>query len=428
MLKRRDIITAVEIGTSKICVLIGASRPDEPLTIIGRGEASGGNSVVKGEIVDMDLALEKLTEALEAADASAGREINNSRIIAMSVTGCNINSYQGVGTVFINAEDQRVSQAAIGEAIKNAQVKPLPLEQTKINTFDAFYLLDGIRRARNPENQVAHKLEAYLHVIHGDTNRIENFRSLMRDAGFEADVKIVFSAIADVYGILTDEEKENGVLLVNMGAGTTEYAVVFNMGVLASGVLPVGMEHVVNDLSLGLNLTINQCRKILQDGSLQRSVERRQGVLEMKNAEGALRRIPLSSFERIIDLRLREVFEIIKRRVGEEGILRNLASGGVLTGGAALFDRTFELFHTVFEFPVRIGRPYDASGALTDLENPRYSTVWGVLKFGEECNQIYSAMRPRGMFGRLAEAVGEAGEVGDRMLRGVGELFKSIKM
>ncbi len=426
MFKRQDIITAIEIGTSKICVLVGSVREGEALMVIGRGEAPSDGAVVKGEIVDMDAALEALVTALEIADKSAGGEVNNSRVIAMSVTACDIASFQGVGTVFINAQDHRVGMEDIEEAVRTAQIKPLPPEQMQLNTFDAFYLLDGTRRVRSPFEQVAHKLEAFLHVIHGNANRIENFRSLLNDAGFaEVDAKLVFSGIADVYGILTDEEKENGVLLVDFGAGTTEYAVVYNFGVLASGVLPVGTDHLANDLSLGLNLNFNQCRKFLKDGMLERAVQSGQTELEMRTLDNTVRRIPVSSFEKIVDLRYREIFELIRQRLGAGAIARNLGCGGVITGGGANSERACSIFQSVFEFPFRIGRPYDASGALTDLEDPRYSTVWGTLRYGEDCNKIMANIRNRGVFGRLFEA---AGSVGDQGLRKIGNLISSIRV
>jgi cell division protein FtsA len=425
MFQQRDIITAVELGTSKICVLVGEARSDGRLNVIGHGEVASENAVVKGEIADMDTALELLTTAIEEADSSSGREINNSSMIAVSVTGANINSYQGAGTVFVRSEDRRISDLEINEALQNAQVKPLPFEQTIVNTFDSYFLLDGTRRVRNPLDQVADKLEAHIHVIHGESNRVENFRSIMRDAGFDDEVVPVFNGIASVYGILTEEEKETGVLLVDMGAGTTEYIAVFNMGVLASGVIPIGFEHVANDLSLGLDLHISVCRKMIQDGTIVEHMRDRKGFIELKTSAGNIRKIPLSSLEKIIDMRLRETFQIIHKKITGQGIFRNLSSGGVLTGGGSMFPRTSEIYREVFQFPVRNAQPFDASGAVTGLENPRYSTVWGTLKFGDELNRILKSRNKRGVFGVFVD--GMDGVV-DVVWRTLSDLKNSIKI
>lgn len=405
MFQQRNIITAVEIGTSKICVLTGKAADDGSITVIGHGEVNTENAVSKGEIVDMSRTLELLAKAFEEADEASGGEINNSRLLTVAVTGCDMDFFQGAGTVFINNEDHVVQDSHLEESLENAQVKPLPLDRMTINTFDAYFLLDGNHRVRNPVDQIAHKLEAYVHVIHGNANRVENFISAVRNAGFEKRIEPVFSGIASLYGLLTEEEKENGALLVDMGAGVTEYVAVYNSGVLASGMLPVGFEHIANDLSLGLDLHISVCRKLLRDGTISEHVRTGKGFVEQKTAIGKIRKIPVGSFEKIIDLRLREVFQIIHEHIAEQGVFRNLGSGGVITGGASLFPRTVELFREVFQFPVRAGRPFDAGGAVTGLENPRYSTIWGALKYGEEIDRIRRRGGRRGVFGGISESV-----------------------
>ncbi len=425
MFHQKNIVTAVELGTSKICVLVGEALPEGGISVIGRGEASSENAICKGEISDMSAALDILMRVIDEADESSGRQVNNSSLIAVAVTGASINSYQGIGTVFVKSENHRVSDDDIDEALQNAQVKPLPFDQTIINTFDSYFMLDGCRRVRNPSDQVADKFEAFIHVIHGDTNRVENFKSILRDAGFDEEIIPAFSGIASAYGILTEEEKENGVLLVDMGAGTTEFIVIYNMGVLFSGVLPVGFDHVANDLSIGLDLHISTCRKMLKDGSIMQHIHDRKGFVELKTVTGNDRKVPLSSIEKIIDLRLREIFQIIHRKIKDHGIINNLGSGGVLSGGAALFPRTSEIFKEVFEFPVRIGQPFDASGAVTGIENPRYSTIWGVLKFGEELSRILTTKEKRGVFSRML--INPIDNVAGRFWQGVSNLKKSIK-
>ena len=424
MFHQRNIITAIELGTSKICVLVGEGHPDGGISVIGRSEASSENTICKGEISDMSAALDILMRVIHEADESSGRLVNNSSLVAVAVTGASINSYQGIGTVFVKSEDHRVSDEDIDEALMNAQVKPLPFDQAIINTFDSYFMLDGCRRVRNPSEQVADKFEAYIHVIHGDTNRIENFKSILRDAGFDDENIPVFSGIASAYGILTEEEKENGVLLVDMGAGTTEFIVIYNMGVLHSGVLAVGFDHVANDLALGLDLHISTCRKMLKDGTIMQHIHERKGFIELKTTSGNIRKVPLSSIEKIIDLRLRETFQIVHRKVKEHGIINNLGSGGVISGGAALFQRTSEIFKEVFEFPVRIGKPFDASGAVTEIDNPRYSTIWGVLKFGEELSRILTTKEKRSVMSTVLIPISKAS---DKFWKTVSNLKDSIK-
>ena len=187
-------------------------------------------------------------------------------------------------------------------------------------------MLDGHKRVRNPIDMIAHKLEVYIHAVYCKTNQIENFYSLIRDAGFDDDPAPVFSGIASAYGVLTEEEKESGALLLDMGAGTCEYLAIFNMGILASGVLPIGIEHLANDLSLGLDLHISDCRKLLYDGTLNEHLHARKAFIDIQTGPGSLRKIPLTSFEKIIDLRLRETFQIIHDKLAAQNILQNLSS------------------------------------------------------------------------------------------------------
>lgn len=425
MFQQHNIITAIEIGTSKICVLIGETSEDERLSVIGFGEYPSNNAVIKGEIVDMDTALEQLTKAISDADNSSSRAINDSNIIAVSVTGSSILSCQGSGAAFIHNDEKRVGEEEITTAVQTAQSNNSHFDKTLINSFDSYFMLDGHKKVRNPLDMIAHKLEVFIHAVYCKNNQVENLYSLLRDAGFDEDPVPVFSGIASAYGVLTEEEKESGALLLDMGAGTCEYLAIFNMGILSSGVLPVGFEHLANDLSLGLDLHISDCRKLLKDGIITDHIQQRKAVIEIHTGPGGLRKIPLTSFEKIIDLRLRETFQIIHNKLASQNILQNLSSGGVITGGGAQFPRCPELFSEVFPLPVRIGKPFAANGATAGIENPRYSTLWGTLKFAEEFNKIVSSKHKTSLAERMLNGADGAAT---RFLRSLSDVYKSLKI
>ena len=405
MFNNREIVTAVELGSSKICVLVGEAGTDGRVSIIGRGVAPSAGAVVKGEIDNMEKAFEQLALALEDADKTSERELGNSRVLVVAVTGCGIDSHCGVGTVFIKNEEHKVTEKERIEAHENARIQHLAPDREIINSSESYFLIDD-RRVRNPINQNARKLDAYVHVVHAVAARLENFRSILRESGFEDSMmEVVFSPLAADVGILSDEERENGVLLIDIGAGTSEYVVEYNSGVLASGVLQVGFDHVCNDLAIGLGLHIDVCRKLTADGTLAAAIRERREFLEFPRSIGKVRRIPAASFETIIDLRLREIFEIIRDSLAAKGALNNLDAGGVLTGGGALFERTPMLFREVFELGCRIGQPLEAGGAVTGVEDPRYSTVWGALKIAAYYNELNSGRSGRGTVGGLLDAV-----------------------
>lgn len=425
MFKRPDIICAIEIGTSKICVLIGSCQEDGELSIIGFGEVPSEGVVVKGEIVDMDLGLEKLTAALEMADQSSHNELNNVTLTYICVTGCNINSYQASAPVYIDDADGQIDLEHIEKAKMVMDQKTVMGQQEQINISDSYYLLDGRRRVQNPIGQSARQLELFSHIVHGDSARLENFRRLYLDAGFEVLPELVFSGIADLYGVVSLEEREKGVLLIDLGQGTTEYIAICNGAIFASGVVPVGFDHVANDLSLGLGLPIESCRQILIDGTLQQEKVLSSGIVTVEVANDSERleerRIPLVSFENIIDFRLRELFAIVKSNFQDPKLLQNLACGGVLTGGGANFAKSSEIFNTTFEIPVRIGSPYDHEHDLDFLKDPSYSTIWGALRYTEEALLNMQANRR----GSITDALSY---FGDSVWRAISNIKNSVKI
>ncbi len=417
MFNSREILTAVEIGTSKICVLVGEALPDGRVSIIGRGMVPSAGSVVKGEICNMEKAFEQLSVAIDDADRSSGRELANSRQVVVVVTGCGIESRQGLGTVFVKNEQHKVTEKEMEDAYENAKIIRLAPDHEILNTSGAYYLVDD-RRVRHPLNLSARKLDAQVHIVCGIAARVENFRSIMREAGFEdSTFNIAFAPLASDFGILSEEERENGVVMIDLGAGTTSYDVEFNSGILASGVLQVGFDHVCNDLSIGLDLHIDACRKMMEDGSLARAMRERREYMEFSSSTGRSRRIPLASFETIIDLRLREIFEIVRKSLAAKGALNNLDAGGVLTGGGALFERTPAVFREVFDLGCRVGQPLDAGGAVTGVENARYSTVWGALKVAAYYNSLCDDDR----------GVGGVINMFDRMIDQGCRLFRNLK-
>ncbi|MBE6380268.1 MAG: cell division protein FtsA [Lentisphaerae bacterium] len=415
MFKQHNIITAVELGTSKICVLIGEYSEDG-LAVIGFGEASSGDGMLKGEILSMEAVQEKLTEALDAADNMSGQELNNSSLVVMSVTGCDMGSFVGEGTAFVQNENGTVGDEEMAEAVRNSKHKQLPFDRRQIGSFDAYYKLDGVRRVPYPINQQASTLQVYSHVIHGDKNRLENFSTALDYCGIGFEPEFIFSPLADMFGVLSEDELENGALLIDLGAGTTEYAVVYQNGVLASGVLALGFDHVISDLSVGLNLPAAACRKLINDGTLEQFIRENQSHLQCRTIGGANRKIPVDSFTRIIDARLREIFELIRKQLYKESFWRNLSAGCVLTGGGSEFFLTREIFRQVCDLPSRIGKPLDVVGS-DELFHPRYSTVFGALRFGQKLCQLNESRRGSSFWDGLRSKISGLGDAFSRTSR-----------
>jgi cell division protein FtsA len=381
MFKPRDIVTAVEIGTSKTCVLIGTTDEQGNLLVLAHGERPSAGAVVKGEIANMETIVPIVDATLQDAEAAAEVEIDQ-RHVYVAVTGSHIVPYRGFGSVPIQGEDRKITREHMDEALRNASLISLTPDQIAVNYVEGDYLLDDSRRLQNPLNQTAHKLQAHAHIICGNRNRIENFGSPLKETGIEQ-VSYVFSALANAHSMLSEEAQKRGALLIDMGAGTTEFILFHSSGVYDSGVLAVGCEHLANDLALALDLNVNQTRKFLVDNP---HGQRKQGGHTFIEITGNItrREIPIDSVDKVIDLRLRETFGLIRQRLVARNQLVNV--GGVfITGGAALLPTIKPALYAVFEAPVNLvgeNLPGDITGAVTDLKTPRHNMVIGLLRYG----------------------------------------------
>lgn len=410
----RNVVCAVEFGTSKVCVLIGeVGSQGEVAGLLGQGMCYAPGAVIKGEIADVQRASAALSKALEDADRNSGGELVNCPLLTMLVSGCGIESRQATGIVTVKNPDGIITEAEKQEANENAKVIALGPGREIVNTSASHYLVDK-RRVSNPLLQSGRHLEAWVHIIHGVASRIANFREVIITSGVEnAKVEPVFSPLAAGIGIVSDLERENGSLLIDLGAGTTEYLVYFDRGVCASGVVQLGMEHVANDLAIGLNIHIDSCRKLLESGALERAIVEKKAFLEFPESARRMRQIPVSSFEVIVDTRLREIFELIENQLREKSAPRALGAGGILTGGGAEYFRSREIFSEVFDMDCRIGMPADAGGAVADLASPRFSAVWGALKVAAFFQQNYGPA-PEGKLNKVVQWVSDLFNKGGR--------------
>lgn len=405
MFRNPNVVCAVEFGTSKICVLLGESNASGGIvSVLGYGMVPSAGTVVKGEIVDMERCAGLLGKAMDAADRMSGGELSRCRLLAVLVTGGGVDSAQSTGIVTVKGPGGTVGEEDRQEAEANAKILDLGVDREIINASTSYFLLDG-RRVVNPIRLSGRRLEACVHVVHAAAARIANFRDTVVDAGVEnVRIESVFSPLAAGFGIVDETEKENGSLLVDLGAGVTEYLVFLDRGVCASGVIQLGMEHVANDLAIALDLHIDTCRKLLESGALARAVREHEPTLDFPRTGGRTRPVPVATLELIVDTRLREIFELIRRRLRDKQAPRTLMAGGILTGGGAGYFRSPELFTDVFDLACRVGMPSDA-GVNGGLRSPRFSAVWGALRVAAFFQENYGPA-PESVLSRMMNKLG----------------------
>lgn len=376
-----ETVAAVDFGTSKICVIIGETDASGNIIVLGHGERASDDVVCKGEISDMEKAAFLFQEALSDAEDSAGVEIGSDNIY-VGVTGNHITAYKGVGSVPIPSDERVVNEDHINKALENAQVVSHPPEERMIDAIGGHYVIDGRHRCENPINQVAHKLEVHSHIICGNRNRIETFLTPLRDVGLESS-NPVFSGIGSAYSVVSDEEHKKGTLFIDMGAGTTEFIVFYNPGISYSEVLSVGCDHIANDLSIALELPFSPvCRELLISFTKPGMSEK--PFIEIPGALGS-RKIPSNTVSKVVEMRLRETFEIMKEKLDYHDLLNGIGSGIVFTGGGSMIPAAEDILKDVFKLPLRIAgntMPNNFGGAVSDLETPRYTALLGLLHFG----------------------------------------------
>ena len=419
MAKAPAIVAAIEIGTSQINVLVGVVTNDS-VSVIGRGSAPASDAVVKGEIRTMEGAGKALEQALSQADESCGNMLLRSQVVTLLVSGGGVLCTSGIGTAAIRNQSGVVGEYEMNEARSNAQVVEIPNDWKIINTDDVCWRLDG-RMVGNPYNQRGRKLEVKVLIVQGHSPRIDNFINLVRSSELEnAELYPVYSPICTKEGIATERELIDGALLIDLGAGCTDYLTAHAGGVLEAGTLQVGFDHVANDLAIGLGLPFAACRKLFENGTLKNALEQNQNTLSIAGSMGGSREIPMSQIETIVDARLREIFEEVSKKVHIPGGQAN----GILTGGGALYPPALEMFTKVFGVPCRVGTVADASGSVTNLNSPRYSAVWGGLKVAAYYHRTFVGGSREGTLHNMIEGMNNIWLYLPRL---IGKLWKAFK-
>ncbi|HJO92688.1 MAG TPA: cell division protein FtsA [Victivallales bacterium] len=381
MSKYRNVITAIDIGTSKIKAVVGEASPDnDNINIIGYSQRNSENSVIKGEIADMDKASSILNEVTREAEKTSNTILDADNLY-VSITGDHITSRNSSGTVIINTADYLINERQVDEALKNAKGLLLPSENEILNTVDNYFVLDDSHQVTDPIGHTASKLEAKTHIIFANRNRLENFQNLVKEQGFELSTP-VFSGLASCLSVLTTDDLEHVTLTINMGAGITEYMIFDNYAVKETDILTVGCDHIANDLALGLDISTSRARDIINSNTLARRESEGHSTVEIKSSLKQ-REIPITTIEKVIELRIIETFEAIYSKIRNKGLIKLLNNGIILSGGIANFPNAEEIVRSIFDVPVRTGKPIDISGPDDILNDPGNITSLGLLRYGQ---------------------------------------------
>src|SRR5881398_738142 len=393
-----NLMIGLEIGTSKICVVVGEGRPDGAIKILGVGQTPS-RGVRKGEIVDFETAMKCVHEAVVDAEQKSDVMI---RSVYVGVAGSHIQSFNNRGSVSLPEERDEIDEQDIEDVKINAREVSIPAQNAFLHSIIQHYHVDGQDGVLNPIGMLGQKLEADFHIIHGVRTRIQNTIRCVKELPLEVE-DVVFGALASAQVVLTQHQKNLGALVVDIGGGTTDYIIYVDGAVKQSGVLAVGGDHITNDISMGLRIPMARAEKLkLEEGSVTLGNCLPGETILLKDDSGfAGKEIERETLNTIIHLRLHETFELLKRRLEEESYLGYLGTGIFITGGCSLLSGIDHLAAELFEIPANLTHAQAAWGVTSAVENPQFSTAIGLVKFA----QVMDVDRPpRGfsrIFGRL---------------------------
>jgi len=379
MFDSSSIIVGLEIGTSKVCAVVGELNDEGALNIVGLGQARA-RGVRKGEIVDARAVEEDVRHAIVEAEQMADVEI---RSVYLGVTGGHIRGFNNRGVHPVVSADREISKEDVQDVVKNAKAINLPADNSVLHAIRQHFLVDGHEGVTDPVGMLGARLEVDVHVVHGHLNRLQNAIRVVKGMQLEVD-EVVFNGLASSLAILTPEQKELGALVIDLGGGTTDY-VVYSGGVIKhTGVLAVGGDHVSNDLAFGLKVPLGRAEQLKIENGSAVIVEALKGrKMEITSELGLpLNTVNLEHLHRIMALRLEEMFQLIAQDLEQAGLLDYLRAGAFLCGGGARIPGIASLASQVLGLPVCPGRTSSVNGLKSALDQPEFATAIGLVKFG----------------------------------------------
>jgi cell division protein FtsA len=379
MFDSSNIIVGLEIGTSKVCAVVGEMSDEGALNIVGIGQAKS-NGVRKSEIVDSPLAEQAIRDAIVQAETMADVEI---RSVYLGVTGGHVRGFTNHGVHPVVSSDREIMQDDVDDVVKNAKSVNLPAENSILHAIRQHFVVDGQQGVTNPVSMLGARLEVDVHVVHGVTNRIHNAVRAVKGLQLEVE-SVVYNGLAASLAVLSNEQKETGALVIDLGGGTTNYAVYADGIIKHTGVLAVGGDHVTNDLAFGLKLPLGRAEslKVEHGAAVLDETALGQEITFDRDASGAKRSICKDHLQRIMAARLEETFQLIADDIDRAGLLNYLGSGVFLCGGGARIPRIAELATQAFGLPVSLGRTNSINGNKAVLDHPEFATAIGLVRFG----------------------------------------------
>lgn len=426
------IVVGIDVGTYKIVTVI--AKVDEYVNILGVSEVKS-QGLRKGQIVDIEEAVRAINSSLEAAERMAGYSVSH---IVTNIGGSQIESMNSRGVVAVSTQNGEITPSDLARVIDAAKAVSLPSTKEIIHVLPRNYTVDGQEGIKDPVGMSGVRLEVDTHIITANSITIRNLEKAFSEVGVDVD-SFIFNGFASSQAVLSDTEKELGVVLVDIGAGTTDISIYTEGSIAYSSVLAIGARHITNDLAIGLRISLESAEKIKlflsRHSDQARKVLKPEGedVKEKKPSDEIdlseldlpeeLRKVSQKTLiDGIIRPRLNEVFTMIGLELKKSGFGGQTPAGLVITGGGALTVGIRDSAKRVLAMPVRLGQAQNLKGIIDEVDGPAYSTVIGLAMCGAETVEERSSA-----FGfNMPKLPGMGGAKGGKMMKKVIDIIKSF--
>ena len=374
--KRENLVVGLDIGTTKICAIVGAMTNDG-LDIVGIG-TSPSRGLRKGVVINIESTVNAIRKAIQEAELMAGCEIKS---VFAGIAGGHIKGINSQGVIAI--KNREVTNEDVRRVIDAAKALAIPMDREVIHILPQEFIIDDQDGIKEPLGMSGVRLEARVHIVTGAVASAQNIIKSCNKAGVDVG-DIVLEQLASSEAVLTPDEKDLGVALVDIGGGTTDIAIFVDGAIKHTSVLSLGGNHLTNDIAVGLRTPTAEAEKIKQiSGCCLTSMVGKDETIEVPSVGGREPRIlSRQLLAEILEPRVEEIFTLVNREIVKSGFEDLIASGVVLTGGSAILPGMPELAEQIFDLPVRRGKPIDIGGLIDVVNSPIYATGVGLVKYG----------------------------------------------
>lgn len=408
-MSQKEYIAGLDIGTTKTCcVLAEVDYDNHSVDIVGVGLVPS-NGLRKGVVVDLDSTTEAVRQSIDKTQRMAGNI--SIRSVVVGVTGEHISSLNSRGVVAITSADREVGASDVDRVIEASRTIVLPPEREIIHSIPRGFIVDGQDGIRDPIGMSGSRLEVETHIVTGSSAFLDNVVKCVHRGGFSVE-STVLEPIATSESVVLDAEKDLGVALIDIGGGTTDVAVFVNGEIFYTAVLPVGGNHVTNDIAVGLRASQEESEQAkIKSGAASMEIVGEEDVFEITSlGSDSARELPREILVRIIEPRMQEILQMARAEIVKSGYIDMLPGGAVITGGGSQLPGTTDLAETILGMPVRMGTPRDIGGLCDTVQSPVYATSVGLV--------IYAAKHQADLHEREKKAT---------LKQGLKDVFRRVK-